>query len=164
MLFHKTDEVKTQMSRQKSDDNKLREKHTSTVSCDGSPNSGHIQWRNPHAVVQELYNYIRRFQLEWNYLKQWNKFEKVFTLRGFGGSRLVIFWGIVSSKLKNFKKCSLNMNSLFRAAFRRFNLKALRHLRNIRPEKLNITTKPWIWNLIFLTSSRSPIIIWKSET
>ena len=54
MLFHKPDEVKTQMSRQKGDDKKLREKHTSTVSCDWSPNSVHIQWRNPHAVVQEL--------------------------------------------------------------------------------------------------------------
>ena len=68
--------VKTQMSRQKGDDNKLREKHTSTVSCDWSPNSGHIHWRSPHAVVQELYKYIRRFKLEWNYLKHWNKFRK----------------------------------------------------------------------------------------
>ena len=54
MFSHKPDEVKTQMSRQKGDDNKLREKHTSTVSCDWSPNSGHIHWRIPYAVVQEL--------------------------------------------------------------------------------------------------------------
>ena len=35
MLFDKPDEVKTQMSRQKGDDNKLREKHTSTASWTG---------------------------------------------------------------------------------------------------------------------------------
>ena len=45
MLFHKPDGVKTQMSRQKSDDNKLREKHTSTVSCDWSPNWKKQVWK-----------------------------------------------------------------------------------------------------------------------
>ena len=57
MFFDKTDEVNTQMSRQKGDDNKLREKHTSTRVVNGvripdtSTDEAHMQLSKSYVIA-----------------------------------------------------------------------------------------------------------------